>query len=179
MVGRTDKAKEYIDRGLKHNGASIENLCLRGWIELTAEPEKALTYFEESLSMDKEFFDAMLGKAKCKELTNQFSQALECVNGILVKHPNLACIVVEKMKLELCSQDWDRCNEVSLRALSIDSQCLEAFRYQILELLCRDGRYNDAAEAIANLYEKMEVNEPNSHALFYDYSKVFARVVRF
>jgi tetratricopeptide (TPR) repeat protein len=179
VVGRPDKAKEYIDRGLKHNGESIENLCLRGWIELTAEPKKALMYFEKSLSTNKEFFDAMLGMAKCKELINQFSQALECVNRILVKHPNLACIVVEKMKLQLCSQDWDQCNEVSLRALSIDSQCLEAFRYQILELLCRDGRYNDAAEAIANLYEKMEVNEPNSHALFYDYSKVFARVVRF
>jgi hypothetical protein len=34
-----------------------------------------------------------------------------------------------------------------------------------------------AAEAIANLYNKIEKNEPNSHALFYDYAKVFARVV--
>lgn len=119
----------------------------------------------------------MLGLAKCKELLNQFSQALDCVNRILVKLPNLMGIVVEKMKLQLCSQDWDQCNEVSLRALTINSECLEAFRYQILELLCRDGRYNDAAEAISNLYYKMETNEGNSHALFYDYAKVFARVV--
>jgi hypothetical protein len=82
------------------------------------------------------------------------------------------------MKLQLCSQDWDQCNEVSLRALSLDRECVEAFRYQILELLCRDGRYNDAAEAISNLFKKLEKNEPNSHGLFYDYSKVFARVVR-
>jgi tetratricopeptide repeat protein 21B len=65
---------------------------------------------------------------------------------------------------------------VSLRALSIDSQCTEAFRYQILELLCKDGRYNDAAEAISNLLAILEKNEPNNHALFFDYSKVFARV---
>jgi len=94
-----------------------------------------MIYFEKSLSVNKDFFDAMLGTAKCKELINQFSQALECVNRILVRQPNLSCVVVEKMKLQLCSQDWDQCNEVSLRALSIDRQCLEAFRYQILELL--------------------------------------------
>jgi hypothetical protein len=104
-----------------------------------------MVYFEKSLSVNKDFFDAMLGTAKCKELLNQFSQALECVNRILVKLPNLVGIVVEKMKLQLCSQDWDQCNEVSLRALSINSECLEAFRYQILELLCRDGRYQDVS----------------------------------
>lgn len=119
----------------------------------------------------------MLGMSKSKELINQFSQALDCVNRILVNNPNLVGIVVEKMKLQLCSQDWDQCNEVSLRALSLDNECLEAFRYQILELLCRDGRYSDAADGIANLLRKIEKNEPNSHGLFYDYSKVFARVV--
>lgn len=90
----------------------------------------------------------MLGTAKCKELLNQFSQALECVNRILVKLPNLVSVVVEKMKLQLCSQDWDQCNEVSMRALTIHSECLEAFRYQILELLCRDGRYNDVIQTM-------------------------------
>ena len=94
-------------------------------------------------SVNPKFFDAMLGAAKCKELTNQFSQALDCVNRILINNQNLVGIVVEKMKLQLCSQDWDQCNEVSLRALSLDNECLEAFRYQILEFLCRDGRYND------------------------------------
>ncbi len=33
-----------------------------------------------------------------------------------------------------------------------------------------------AAEAIANLYTKLERNEPDSHSIFFDYSKVFARV---
>jgi tetratricopeptide repeat protein 21B len=136
-----------------------------------------LAYFEKSLSVNPKFFDAMLGSAKAKELKNQFSQALESVNRILVQSPNLVCVVVEKMKLQLCSQDWDQCNEVSLRALSLDNECLEAFRYQILELLCRDGRYNDAAEAISNLFRKLEKNEPESHSIFYDYAKVFARVV--
>lgn len=85
----------------------------------------------------------MLGVAKCLELTNQFSQAFDCVKRILISNQNLVCIVVEKIKLQLISQDWDLCNEVILSALSLDNECLEAFRYQILKLLCRDGRYND------------------------------------
>jgi tetratricopeptide repeat protein 21B len=101
----------------------------------------------------------MLGASKCKELLNQFSQALDSVNRILVSNPNLVGIVIEKMKLQLCSQDWDQCNEVALRALSLDSECLEAFRYQILELLCRDGRYNDVTHKITHnlLFKKMFV----------------------
>jgi tetratricopeptide repeat protein 21B len=129
--------------------------------------------------VNQKYFDAMLGCSKCKELTNQFSQALDCVNRILVSNPNLVGIVVEKMKLQLCSQDWDQCNEVALRALSLDNECLEAFRYQILEFLCKDGRYSDAAEAIQNLLRKIEKREPDSHNLYYDFSKVFARVVSF
>ena len=85
----------------------------------------------------------MLGVAKCHELNNQFSRALECVNGILISNQNLVCIVVEKMKMELTSQDWDLCNQVILSALSLDNECLEALRYQILKLLCKDGHYND------------------------------------
>lgn len=96
-----------------------------------------------SLRLNPKFTDAMFGISKCKELSNHFGQALDEVNRILIRQPNYICGVIEKMKLQLCSQDWDQCNEVSLRALSIDSQCLEAFRYQILELLCRDGRYTE------------------------------------
>jgi hypothetical protein len=83
----------------------------------------------------------LFGYSKSKELTNQFTQALEIVNRILISFPNLICAIIEKMKLQLCTQDWDQCNEVAQRALLIDGRSLEALRYQILELLCRDGRY--------------------------------------
>jgi hypothetical protein len=34
-----------------------------------------------------------------------------------------------------------------------------------------------AAEGIGNLFRKLEKNEPYSHNLYFDYAKVFARVV--
>ncbi len=119
----------------------------------------------------------MFGLAKCKEAMSAYTQALDVVNRILVTNSNYKCAVIEKMKLQLCIQEWDQCLEVAQRALLIDSTCLEALRFQILELLCREGRYDDASEGINNLFQLLERNEPNSHYIYYDYAKVFARVV--
>ena len=71
------------------------------------------------------------------------STALDTINRFLVSNQKYLCAIIEKMKLQLISRDWDQCLEVAQRALSIDSSCLEAIRYQILELLCRDGRYTE------------------------------------
>ena len=73
------------------------------------------------------------------------SSALETINRFLVANPKYICAVIEKMKLQLISRDWDQCLEVAQRALTIDSICLEAIRYQILEILCRDGRYSEVS----------------------------------
>lgn len=117
--------------------------------------------------------------AKCREMLNSFSPALDIINRVLVTNPTYICAVIEKMKLQLSSQDWDQCLEVAQRALSIDSSCLEALRYQILELLCRDGRYKEAADSIAHLFQLLERLEPSSHYLYFDFSRVFARVVSY
>ena len=85
----------------------------------------------------------MFGNAKTKEALNMFTPALDSINRLLVSSPNLTCGVIEKMKLQLSTNDWDQCLEVAQRALSIDSNCVEAIRYQILEILCREGRYNE------------------------------------
>jgi hypothetical protein len=85
----------------------------------------------------------MFGLAKCKETISAYTQALDTINRILVSNSSYKCAIVEKMKLQLCVQEWDQCLEVSQRALLLDSSCLEALRFQILELLCREGRYDE------------------------------------
>ncbi len=87
--------------------------------------------------------DSVLGEAKSIERDNKFTLAIEFINKALEKFPKLICLIVEKMKLELAAQSWDRCFELSSRAIEIDNKCLEAFRYQILETLCRYGRYDE------------------------------------
>lgn len=55
----------------------------------------------------------------------------------------MAGALVEKMKLQLALQDWDLAIEVAQRALMVDSFCLEANRYIIIQILCREGNYQE------------------------------------
>ena len=93
-------------------------------------------------SFNPDFIDATLGLAKCRELSNLFSQALDILSQQLLKTPSSIGIIIEKMKLQLTSLDWDLFNSGAAEAISINTECLEAKRYQILKLLCSDGQYN-------------------------------------
>jgi hypothetical protein len=98
--------------------------------------------FEQASSQDSKFFDAQLGMAKCKELNARFTQALDIANKLSSEHPNTIEIIVEKMRLQLTYQDWNQFNNVAMQALSLDSECLEPLRYQVLKSLCKDGHYD-------------------------------------
>ena len=48
---------------------------------------------------------------------------------------------------------------------------------KILFLLCRDGKYDEAAEGIGELIQYYDRYEPKSHCLYYEAGKLFSRVV--
>ncbi|PIO34121.1 hypothetical protein AB205_0107620 [Aquarana catesbeiana] len=63
LLGRSDKAQEYIDRMLKMSNRSNEGLVLKGWLLLTPEPSlaKCVKYFEEGTQSNKDYL-GMIGK---------------------------------------------------------------------------------------------------------------------
>ncbi|CAG5135745.1 unnamed protein product, partial [Candidula unifasciata] len=144
-TGKYDKAREYIDRMLKLAPQNADGLTLKGWIELYSgrEAKKAIKYFEESLVDRSRNISALFGKAKYFELRHNYSGALEMMNQVIVSHVNFLPAFVEKMKLQLALQDWDQTMEAAHRALNIDMNCVEALKYQILHLICREGHYTE------------------------------------
>lgn len=50
MIGRPEKAREYIDRGIKMNDRNMECLCVKGWMELATDAKQASLFFEKALS---------------------------------------------------------------------------------------------------------------------------------
>ena len=64
------------------------------------------------------------------------------------------------------------------RCLAEDLNCIEALRMLTLHLLAREGRYDEAADRIGELIQLIDRFEPNNHALYYDTSLAFARMVR-
>ena len=66
---------------------------------------------------------------------------------------------------------------VFCRCLKLNRYSLEVHKMKILFLLCRDGKYDEAAEGIGELIQYYDRYEPKSHCLYYEAGKLFSRVV--
>ncbi|XP_060575597.1 tetratricopeptide repeat protein 21B-like isoform X3 [Ruditapes philippinarum] len=180
FTGKHDKAREYIDRMLKMNGDNIEGLVLKGWIELMSgrEVKKASKFFDDAQSKDSggRNIDGLFGKSKYYEAKHNYSGALESINQIIVHYSNFIPALVEKMRLQLCLQDWEATIETSQRALGVDMHCLEAMRYQALHLLCREGNYPEAASKLGDIITTMDRFESKNAFLYYNMAQVFCRM---
>lgn len=181
-TGRHDKAREYVDRMLKMSSGSKEGAVLRGWIDLTSARDsavkKSVKFFDEALqgSDSSQSVDAFFGKAKYLVMKNNFSLALEMINQVVVMYPEFEPALVEKMKIQLALQDWEQTIDVAQRCLSLNRYSLEAHKMIILSLLCREGKYHDAADAIGELIQYFDRHEPKSHSLYYEAGQLFSRV---
>uniref|UniRef100_A0A8C0RP99 Tetratricopeptide repeat protein 21B n=1 Tax=Canis lupus familiaris TaxID=9615 RepID=A0A8C0RP99_CANLF len=177
-IGRLDKAREYIDRMIKMSNGSKEGQILKAWLDLTKGKEpytkKALKCFEEELQDGNDIF-ALLGKAQCLEMHQNYSGALEAVNQIIVNFPSFLPAFIKKMKLQLALQDWDQTVETAQRLMLQDNQNVEALRILALYYLCREGDIEKAATKLENLESALDAMEPQNGQLFYKITLAFSR----
>ncbi|XP_027801919.2 tetratricopeptide repeat protein 21B isoform X1 [Marmota flaviventris] len=177
-LGRHDKAREYVDRMIKISDGSSEGHVLKAWLDITRGKEpyakKALRYFEEGLQDGNDIF-ALLGKAQCLEMRQNYSGALETVNQIIVNFPSFIPAFVKKMKLQLTLQDWDQTVETAQRLLLQDNQNVEALRMLALYHLCREGDIEKASSKLENLGKALDAMEPQNAQLFYKMTIAFSR----
>lgn len=119
-----------------------KGLILKGWLELNSlgkdVGKTASQFFETAASTDPE---CLFGKAKCFEKTGNLSRALDIVNQVVVLYPLYTPALLEKMKIQLASQDWELSIDSANRALVQDPVCLEAQRHLLLNALCHEGDY--------------------------------------
>ncbi|XP_052258735.1 tetratricopeptide repeat protein 21B-like isoform X2 [Dreissena polymorpha] len=180
LTGKHDKAREYIDRMLKLNAENGDGLVLKGWIELMSgrEVKKALKFFDDALAKQggSKNIDGLFGKSRNFEAKHNYSGALDAVNQVIVHFPNFLPALIEKMRLQLCLQDWESTVETSQRALGVDLHCLEAMRYQALHLLCREGNYPEAASKIGDIITTLDRFESKNASLYCSMAEVFCRM---
>uniref|UniRef100_S4RS46 Tetratricopeptide repeat domain 21B n=1 Tax=Petromyzon marinus TaxID=7757 RepID=S4RS46_PETMA len=179
LIGRHEKAREYIDRMIKISSDAKKGLILKGWIDLTCGKDvfmkKSIKYIDEGLQQGKDAF-ALMGKAKYFELKHNYSGALEVINQAIVAFPSFLPALVEKMRLQLALQDWEQTLETGQRILQKDSHSLEALQMQILHALCREGDSTVAAARIGDLINALDRFEPSNPGLCHRLALVFSRV---
>ena len=64
------------------------------------------------------------------------------------------------------------------RCLAQDANCIEATRMLVLNLLAKDGDYEQAASRIVDLIQMLDRFEARNHSLYHEMSLAFARLVR-
>ncbi|XP_068092032.1 tetratricopeptide repeat protein 21A isoform X2 [Hyperolius riggenbachi] len=140
LLGRGDKAQEYIDRMLKMSNRSSEGLVLKGWIHLSPGPSLAtcLKYFEEGIQGSKDLF-GIIGKAEYFMMQKNYSGALDLINQIIIGSPKFITALILKMKYVLAQQDWDQAHETAQRILSIDGNNIDALQMLAIYSLAREG----------------------------------------
>ncbi|KAF7660541.1 hypothetical protein LDENG_00280090 [Lucifuga dentata] len=179
LLGRKDKAREYVDRMIKLSNGSREGIILKGWIDLTsgkdAYARKAGKYFDEGLKEKADIF-ALMGKAQYCEYRQNYSGALEMVNQVIVSFPGFLPALIKKMKLLLSLQDWEQTIDAAIRLLQRDKNNPEALRMLALHSLCRDGDITESVKQLSNLISSLDILEPHSPELFYRMSLAFTRV---
>uniref|UniRef100_A0A7M4E801 Tetratricopeptide repeat domain 21A n=1 Tax=Crocodylus porosus TaxID=8502 RepID=A0A7M4E801_CROPO len=111
LMGKNDKAAEYIDRMLKMSNGSREGLVLKGWVYSTSDKpnavKKSIKYLDEGTQDTTDIF-GMMGKIRYFMIQQNYSAALEVVNQIIVTYPSFMPALILKMRLYLAQQNWEQ-----------------------------------------------------------------------
>ncbi|KAM9075808.1 LOW QUALITY PROTEIN: tetratricopeptide repeat protein 21A [Megaptera novaeangliae] len=168
LMGRHDKAKEYIDRTLKVSSSSREGYVLRGWVDLSSDKahtvKKSIEYLEHGIQDTKDVL-GLMGKATYFMMLQNYSGALEVVNQITVAWGSFLPALVLKMRLFLARQDWERTVETGHRILEKDESNIDACQILAVHELAREGNINTAAKHVRNLIKALETREPQNPSL--------------
>ncbi|KAF3827030.1 hypothetical protein GH733_002516 [Mirounga leonina] len=142
LMGRHDKAKEYIDRTLKISSSSRESYVLRGWVDLTSDKpytvKKSIKYLEQGMQDSKDVL-GLMGKATYFMLQQNYTGALEVVNHITITSGSFLPALVLKMQLFLAQQDWEQTVEIGHRILEKDEYNIDACQILAVHELAREG----------------------------------------
>ncbi|XP_053569759.1 tetratricopeptide repeat protein 21A [Bombina bombina] len=168
LLGRNDKAKEYVDRMLKLSNMSKEGLVLKGWLDLTSGKDfsikKSIKYFNEGVQDSKELF-GIIGKATLFMMTQNYSEALEVINQVIVSFPAFIPALILKMELFLAQQDWDQTLEIAQRILTKDVTNFDALQIQAIHSLTREGNVEKALHFVKDFISSLETIEPRNPKL--------------
>ncbi|GAA49619.1 tetratricopeptide repeat protein 21B, partial [Clonorchis sinensis] len=171
---------------------NVKALNLNGWIDMLLKDEnlrkKAIRYFEGSTGDDEVVgIECQMGRAYYFQLSRSYSAALDITNILIVNFPKYIPAIIAKMHLQLISQDWEQAMDTSQRCLTLDCNCIEALKYQVLHALCHLGNISEvisfagklflliqARKAINELKRALDDSEPNYAEQYYINSKYFA-----
>lgn len=177
LNGNYEKAIEFADKSIKLSPTLNEAIVLKGWSELMngTRSESCLDLFKKVLVHEK-CFDAFLGQIRYYQLTNHFEAAISVLNHLSIRYQELNIPLIEKMRTQLASWDWDAAIETCERILTLEPSNIDALLTKALCLICTKGNFTEAMRFVQKLFAAMNDTEPLNGDLFLCTGQVLARV---
>uniref|UniRef100_A0A8D0G2E5 Tetratricopeptide repeat domain 21A n=1 Tax=Sphenodon punctatus TaxID=8508 RepID=A0A8D0G2E5_SPHPU len=160
LMGKNEKAKEYVDRMLKMSNGSREGLVLKGWVYVTSDKQhavkKSIKYLEEGVQDTTDIF-GMMGKAKYFMTQQNYSGALEVANQIIVLFPDFVQALILKMRLLLAKQDWEQSIDVLKEFMgSLEKKEPQNAKFHLQKTLVISRLCGKNQEILQQVYEFIE-----------------------
>lgn len=178
LTGKYEKSRDYAEKSLRSNSEHSDALNLKGWCELMINPssnsKSTLEIFDKSLAI-KETIDGILGQVRYHQINNDFEKSISILNKLSVRYPQLNVPLVEKMKIQLASWDWENAQETSFRILNLEPHNIEALRVKAIVLLCRDGKIDEAIVTLQTLYKALDKHESSNSEIYYECAQLFSK----
>uniref|UniRef100_A0A674BXT0 Tetratricopeptide repeat domain 21B n=1 Tax=Salmo trutta TaxID=8032 RepID=A0A674BXT0_SALTR len=154
LMGRVDKAKDYIDKILKISKSSKQASILKGWVDMNSEDEfqrdNAIFYLDGGGQHSRDVF-GLMGKAKYFMNKHNFTGSQQVVNQIVTSHSDFLPGLMLKMKLFLALQDWEQTLDTAARILQQDGRNLKAIQVLAIHTIVMDGDLVKVSSVYANI----------------------------
>jgi tetratricopeptide repeat protein 21B len=182
VLNKPEKALDYLDKALNIQSDLVEALVLKGWVSLHLKKSSqrvghnVTELFESALKNNKRNLDAILGLAESYLCQNKHDEALDAVNRAVVRFPASTLPLIEKMRIQFASQDWEQAIETMNRVIKDDVDNLDAQKINILMLLCRDANYEEAASCIKKFVVAIESQEHKNGKVLLENAQLFSKI---
>lgn len=177
LSGKLEKAKEYAEKSIKLLNTSIEARVLKSWCELllrTNDEKHILETTELALEHGKNF-DAVLLQVRYHQHNNDFETAINILNHMSIRYPDTNVPLIEKMKIQLASWNWENSKETAARIINLEPSNIDALCIKALGLICHEGNHESGLIILKQLYSALAKNEPTNADLYLYMGQLFSR----
>ncbi|KAM7360843.1 tetratricopeptide repeat protein 21B-like isoform 2-T5 [Cochliomyia hominivorax] len=180
LARKYNKALEYVDKALQFDSQQRKAIVLKIWIEMNQTDgdvgSNILNTLEQLLTMNGKSIDCTLAMVQYYQLRGEFENAINTLNRLSVRFPDVNFPLIEKMHTQLAALDWDHAYETALRIINLEPTNIPALQVKALLLIIREGNMKGGISTLQQLLVATERVESSNSKMLLKICQLFVRV---
>lgn len=180
LAKKYEKAREYSDRTIQLDSQHEPSIVLKAWAEMFQASGfvsgNILNTLEQLLTKSGKSIDSTLALVRCHKLRGEFESAINNLNRLSVRFPELNIPLIEKMNTYLAALDWDHAYEMALRIINLEPTNIPALQAKALLLFIREGNIKGGVSTLQQLLVATERVESSNSKLLLKICQLFASI---